>query len=213
MRIKALFMAVLLLMLGLCVTSDGVAAIYKYVDKDGMLYFADDLQAVPAEYRASAKIVSGEAKEEVTRPADQSPQNARIEKRESDSAPGSGQEKPFLELGDKRSFGRRALTSAIVIVSALFAFTILGILDTDHKKAVKIVRIVVAWGVSVFLLYAHAGDVVHVFTSAGNHIENVQHESEEKGRKASKAIKALEALTEQAGKASSSDSGGTAPEK
>jgi hypothetical protein len=210
---KALFMAALFLMLALCVTSDGVAAIYKYVDKDGMLYFADDLQAVPAEYRASAKIVSGEAKEEITRPADQSLQDARTEKRESDSAPGSGQEKSFLELGDKRSFGSRALTSAIVIVSALFAFTILGILDTDHKKAVKIVRLAVAWGVSVFLLYAHAGDVVHVFTSTGNHIENVQRESEEKGKKAVKAIKALDALLEHAEKTSSTDSGGTAQEK
>ena len=213
MRIKALLMAALFLMFALCVTSEGIAAIYKYVDKDGMLYFADDLQAVPAEYRASAKIVSGEAKEEVTRPADQSPQGAPTEKREIDSAPGSGQGKSLLELGDKRSFGSRALTSAIVIVSALFAFTILGILDIDHKKAVKIVRIVVAWGVSVFLIYAHAGDVVHVFTAAGKHIENVQDASEEKGRKASKAIKALDALASQAEKASSSDSTGTAPEK
>jgi hypothetical protein len=210
---KTLFIAVILLIFGLCVASNSVAAIYKYVDKDGMLYFADDLQAVPAQYRATATIVSGEAKEEATRPVDQSLQEARTEKRESDSATGSGQGKSLLELGDKRSFGSRALTSAIVIVTALFTFIILGILDTDHKKAVKIVRIVVAWGVSVFLIYAHAGDVVHVFTAAGKHIENVQDASEEKGKKAAKAIKALDKLTENAEKASSNDSGGTAPEK
>jgi hypothetical protein len=66
---KTLLMTGLLLISGLSVTSTAFAAIYKYVDKNGMIYFADDLQSIPAQYRAAAKIVSGEAK-----PGEQEPE-------------------------------------------------------------------------------------------------------------------------------------------
>jgi hypothetical protein len=170
-----------------------------------MIYFSDDLQSIPEQYRAAAKIVSGETKEEEEkRLVTQYQEKARMETGMNDDRSSGAQQKPF---------GSRALTSAIIVVSAMFTFVILGILDIDHKKAVKIVRVIVLWGVSVYLLFAHAGDVVHVFSSMGNHVESVQRESEEKGKKAAKALKALDTLTEQAGKSSLPDRGGTEPEK
>jgi len=204
MSMKALLM-VLFIIFAVSLSSDALAAIYKYVDKDGMIYFSDDLQSIPEQYRAAAKIVSGETKEEEEkRPVTQYQEKARMETGMNDDRSSGAQQKPF---------GSRALTSAIIVVSAMFTFVILGILDIDHKKAVKIVRVIVLWGVSVYLLFAHAGDVVHVFSSMGNHVESVQRESEEKGKKAAKALKALDTLTEQAGKSSLPDRGGTEPEK
>jgi hypothetical protein len=108
------------------------------------------------------------------------------------------------------SFGKRAITTAFIVVSAVFAFIILGILDTDHKKAVTVVRVTVLWGVALYLIYAHAGDVGRIFIAMGDKIESVQHESEEKGKKAAKALKSLNALVEQA---TSTENGGAGVEK
>jgi hypothetical protein len=59
------------------------------------------------------------------------------------------------------------------------------------------------WGMTVYLLFAHAGDVVHLFSAAGNEIESVHRQSEEKGKKAAKAAKSLNALIDQAEQTSS----------
>ena len=206
-------MAVLFFILGITATSDCFAAIYKYIDKDGMIYFADDLQSIPEQYRAAAKIVSGDANKEEKRPVNQHQQNILTETEKNGTMPADVQEKPLIEIAGKKSFISRAVVSGIIVVSALFAFVIMGILDRDHKKSVKIIRVVILWGVSVFLLYAHTGDVVTVFNSFGNKMERAQRQSEEKGKKAAKALNALNALVEKAEKASSADPAGTEPEK
>jgi hypothetical protein len=41
------------------------------------------------------------------------------------------------------------------------------------------------WGMSVYLLYADAGDVVHVFATRGHKIDVVQQQSMDKGKKPS----------------------------
>ena len=51
-------------------------------------------------------------------------------------------------------------------------------------------RLIILWGVSVYLLVAHAGDVVHVVNKIGGGIESVQQQSEKKGKKAAEAVKA-----------------------
>ena len=217
---KALLMIGLLFISGLSITSDAFAAIYKYTDKNGMIYFADDLQSIPLQYRAAARIVSGEAAPGEKEPENQNQQEARTELRKNEILSTGEQkkpviqEKPLLETGQKSLFGSRVFTSVNVILSALFALVILGILDTDHKKIVKIVRVVIVWGLSVYLVYTYAGDVAQVFTSTRNHIEGVQHQSEEKGKKAAGAVKALNTIIEHAEKSSSpGSSGGTGPEK
>src|SRR5512142_1939698 len=75
--------------------------------------------------------------------------------------------------------------------SVVFAFIILGILDAGHKKVVSIARIVLMWGMSVYLLYTHAGDVVHVFATVGHKINMVQQQSMDKGVKPRKRSKPL----------------------
>ncbi len=191
---------------------EAFAAIYKYVDSDGLINFADDLQSVPPPYRSTAKIVGGEpdtgsmtntSKSSQTKSpaADAAVKPPTVEAPAATPAPVPGAPAPSASREETESFRKRIITSIVVVVSAVFAFMILGILDTDYRKVVSIVRIVLLWGMTIYLIYAHAGDVLHLFSSMGSKIESVQKHSEEKGKKAAKAVKALNALMEQAEKA------------
>ncbi len=199
----------LLLVLGLvCVfgisVQDSHAAIYKYVDKDGLINFSDDLQSIPASDRGTAKIVSGELKEtSATSPAkkDQTKVQAGITTPGSapEAAPATGQEKQQPVGSCKTGFlGKRALTSVIIIVSTVFAFIILGILDIDNKKIVTVVRVVLLWGMTVYLIYVHAGDVVGLVGTMGDTMQSVQKRSDDRGKKAARALTNLNALMDKA---------------
>jgi hypothetical protein len=199
-KMKAFFMLVLVVVLGFLATSDAFAAIYKYTDKDGMITLADDLQSIPEQYRATAKIVSGEV-EEKKKPSLQTQTPAQSEVKQVAPEPSLAQEKgPIDGIKESSFFSNRILISVIVVVSALFLFVILGMFDEDHKKTIKIIRVVILWGLSIYMLYAHAMDVVHLFSQARGKIEAVQEESAEKGRKTGRKIKELNAVMEQLGK-------------
>jgi hypothetical protein len=217
-KIKAATMLVLFVTIGLMVTQDGFATIYKYMDRDGLINFADDLQSIPAPYRAQAVIVSGEAKDqEIKKPESQVVPKTQLETHAGASAPDQAldhtRSQTVPEVGEKSSFSSRFMFSSIVVVSALFAFIILGIIDADHKKSIKVTRMVILWGMSVFLLYNHAMDVVHFFSSMGKSVVDAQQRSEEKGKKAVKAMKALSNLVEQAENANSAEPAKLDPEK
>ncbi len=205
MRNKLFLVVSLVCAFGFLADQEAFAAIYKYVDNDGLVNFADDLQSVPPAYRSTAKIVGGEPEAEgkaVTPRNNQTPAPAADVTPKSPSieapAPDPEASAPAVSREEKESFRKKVITSIVVVVSAVFAFIILGILDTDYRKVVSIVRIVLLWGMTIYLIYAHAGDVFHLFGSMGNQIESVQKQSEEKGKKAAKAVKALNALIEQA---------------
>ncbi len=191
MNLKVLFVFVLFVVFSVSLPPNGLAAIYKYTDKDDMIHFVDDLQSVPEQYRSSAKIVNGEDKEEIKKQSSQPPAQTETKKAEISTS-------NIAEKVEAAPFGKRAIISAIIIVSALFAFVILNRLDMDNKKVISITRIIILWGISIFLLYAHVGDVVSVFSSIGGKIENTQQQAEEKGKKAAKAIKAMDAIIERA---------------
>jgi hypothetical protein len=219
MRNKLLLVLGLVCAFGILSVQDSRAAIYKYVDKDGLINFADDLQSIPAPDRGTAKIVSGEpAETNATSPAknDQVKAQAGTGTPEAApaAAPAAGQEKqqPVESRGKTEFFGKRALTSVIIIVSTAFAFIILGILDIDNKKIVTVVRVILMWGMTVYLLYVHAGDVVGLFSTMGAKMQSVHQKSEEKGKKAARALKNLNALVDQA-EQSSADPVDTETEK
>jgi len=52
-------------LLSLCLAMPAQAAIYKWVDQKGTVFFADDLGKVPAAYRKKAKVVNGEGEQAV----------------------------------------------------------------------------------------------------------------------------------------------------
>jgi hypothetical protein len=128
-----------------------------------------------------------------------------------ESSPDRG--KGSIENYAKILFSGRVLISVVIVVSALFAFVILGILDADHKKAIKVVRVVILWGMSVYLIVAHGGDVVNMFKTLKGEVDTVQRESEEKGKKAAKTMKEINAAIQNIDSAASKASGGADPEK
>ncbi len=195
---------VLIAIVGVFVASDCAAAIYKYEDKEGMINFADNLQSIPAQYRTNAKIVSGEPEDE-KKPPVRDVQTTQAEKQIVTMERGETPMQAHNVPDDNKQFSRKALISVIAVMSVLFLFALLKVFDADHAKSVKIARIVLMWGISVYMIWAHYSDVIQIFTSAGTKIESVQQQAEEKGRKAAKAVKALDALMEQAEKGISSD--------
>ncbi len=219
MKTRLFLMMGLIIAFGYFSVQEGFAAIYKYIDSDGQINFVDDLQSVPVTYRATAKIVSGELDEKSAAGSSnndqaKAPANASMSKGVG-VAPAVPSEMPRSagSSSETTSFGKRAVTSVVIIVSAVFAFIILGLLETDHKKRVAIVRIVLVWGMTVYLVYAHAGDVVQLFSAAGNKVESVHRQSGEKGKKAAKAVKSLNALVDQAEQASSESADAERQEK
>jgi hypothetical protein len=196
----------------LLVTSNSFAAIYKYIDQYGIICFADDLQSVPEQFRATAKKVSN-AQEEEGKPAIPKRPSVQAEAKpgnaESSSDPGKVSIAGYL----KSFFSGNGLISVVVVVSALFAFVILGIVDADHKKAIKIIRVVILWGMSVYLIVAHGGDAVNLFRTLKGEVDTVQRESEEKGKKAAKAVKEINAVIQHVDDTTSQGSGGADPEK
>lgn len=207
MKMKLRLILVIVLALVLSAISNSFAAIYKYIDKNGIICFADDLQSIPEQCRATAKIVSGEQEEE-RKPAIQKRSQVQEEAKPGNAALSNDREKVAIEGTVKSLYSSRLLISVVVVVSALFAFVILGILDADHKKAIRIVRAVILWGMSVYLIVAHAGDVVHMFRTLDGKVDTVQRESEEKGKKAAKTIKEMNSFMEHDNNAASQDSVG-----
>jgi hypothetical protein len=212
MRLRTFLILFFCLAIGSTVCSEAHAAIYKYVDKNGMIYFADDLQSIPAQYRPAAKIVSGEDTGVSKDQTSQTSPNAQTETAESETV-FSRTKKLSTEKQDGNSFFRRATTTIIIVVSALFVFVILRMLDAEHKKIVSITRVVILWGVSIYIIFAHTVDVVNAFSSIGKKIDGTQQQSEERGRKASKVMKQLDSFIDQVEKGSVPDQGDGAQEK
>ena len=188
----------LVFLFGLLSAQQGLAAIYKYVDKDGLITLVDDLQSVPAQYRASVKIVSGEVSTTSPSPPVHGERpNGPDESMTRDAA--ALNQKAAETPARSGSFGGKALVSAGVVVSSAFLFVILGIFDAGHRQKVQVLRAILLAAVSAYLLYAHAGDAVHVVKKIGGGIESVRQQSEEKGKSAARAVKAWSELTGPAG--------------
>jgi hypothetical protein len=212
MNIKVLPMLALFFVLGLLVCPAGFTAMYKYIDTDGLICIADDLQSIPEQYREKAEIVRGKVEEE-KKPLTENQPQARQEIKPEITAPSLAQEQAPVDGIKKRFIINKVMISIMIVVSALFAFVILGILDADHKKSVKIARVVILWGMSVYLIYAHAGDVVRLFGSTRNTIDAAHQKAGEKGEKAAKALKEMNALMQNVDNPDSQDAGGANPEK
>lgn len=179
----------------LAMAQDSSALIYKYMDEDGLVNFADDLQAIPEQFRSSAKIVGGNPEEE-KRPEQQEKPGLQPSAPPVIDTPSPEPQAP-PQHSERSPLSRRVLVSIIVVVSILFAFSILGILDEDHKKAVKIARVIMLWGLSVYLLYAHAMDVVRLTGLLSGNVASAQRASEEKGKKMAEKVKKFDAFMDQ----------------
>ena len=194
---KIVIMAVVIhCLFAIVFVSYSMAVIYKYVDKDGNLCFADDLQVIPKQYRAAALIVQEESKDE--------PAKARIP-----AAADSGREQSISttaqDIPQKHavlSFSDRLMISGCIIIGTILVIYILRN-QAALKKNEKLTSIICNALIvitSLYLVIAHVKDAITVVGLAGNSLGNVQQQSAEKGRKAAQAIKKLDALFENAQK-------------
>jgi len=201
---KVTIMLVLFFCLGSVVfIRNSDAAYYKYTDKEGVVCFADNLQVIPEQYRATAVIVETEAREDELKPAGQAV-------RETEPAPPAADTRQEGE-------GPRPLSTRLMISGAIGfgAFLIFVVINSrpelkENKKVLSLARGTLLAGVSLYIVFAHAGDVMTLFGAAGRTVEEAQRRSEEKGRKAARALKSLDAVFEEAQKAQKSQEASTA---
>jgi hypothetical protein len=212
MRTKSLVLFSLYCIFIFLSAQDCYAAIYQYLDKNGLVTITNDLQSIPEQYRAGAKVVSDDIDQE-NHQSIQNQQAAGHPTGNHDWVPVIAHDKA-ADTRDKNSFfNNRLLLTAIIVVSASFTFIILGIIDTNHNKVVAVVRISLLWAVALYILIAHAGDTVRMIRRVGGNVDAVKHQSEERGKNAAKAIKAINKLMEQVGDTPSTDLPEVVPEK
>ena len=174
------------------------AALYKYIDKDGIISFADDLQVIPEQYRAKAVIIDGE--EKIVMPA--KPVVSKAE-----AAP-SASPVAEPESGDSRQLSIRLMISGAVTLGVLLLFIVISKMPglRENKKIIFMVRGSLIAVVSLYLVYAHVKDVTAVAGMTGQVIEDIQNKSAEKGKRAGQAIKTLNAISEETQKKSTAES-------
>lgn len=169
------------------------AAYYKYIDKDGVVCFADNLQVIPEQYRAQAVIVETEAKDDEIKTAGPAARKTEI-------APTAGINQ---EMKGPRPLSTRLMISGAIGLGAFLLFFVVSSQSElkENKKVLALVRASLLAVVSLYLVFAHAMDVMTMFGMAGHVVAEAQHKSEEKGKKAAQAVKALDAMFEDAQKA------------
>jgi len=170
------------------------ADIYQYVNEEGVINFVDNLESVPEKYRATA--INTTAVEEQKRLQSQAEQPAQSGTMTSPS--NAFREEPARRM----TFFARLLMTVVVV------FVWLGILIAikktgefkEREKVLPAIRIALACIFLVYLVMIHGKDAVHLFTMAGNKIEEVQEKQARRGKKAGEALKALNKIMEEAGK-------------
>lgn len=197
---------------GISFDGGALAATYKFTDKSGNVGLADDLQSVPEEYRATAVLIGGTPNENAaapetsalpapqavsSQPAAPEQPSAAVPAPEPESAPAPA---AAPEPQEGMPFSIRLAISIGVVIASILVSVFLGKISAmhGHDKAIHILRMSLSWLVVVYLVAAHAKDVLIIFKATGHHVQSVSEESAKKGEKAAKAIKAMDALMKQA---------------
>lgn len=191
---------------------DGFAATYKFVDKNGQVGFADDLQAVPEPYRATAVLIGGggsEGERTSGSPAAtgaQAPAQPGMNAQQAPPEAVPDQASPVqtqpLAQGSGLPFSIRLAISIGVVIATILISVFLGNVAGlhGHDRAIHVLRVSLSWLVVIYLVAAHAQDVMAIFKTVGKQVQSVSDQSAKRGEKAAKAIKAMDALREQAEK-------------
>jgi hypothetical protein len=165
--------------------------IYKYIDKEGTPCYADNLQAVPEQYRATAVIIG----EESTGPTKTHLSSATSQDKQSQPAENVAAHTPSV-----RPLSLRLLISCCIVIISILVYVSLRKLVKFHEreKLHGIARAVFITILSLYLLFVHVSDVTTLFHIATNAVDDVERQSAEKGKKAAQAIKKLDAMFESA---------------
>ena len=158
---------------------DGFAVIYRYVDDNGTVCFADRQQAIPDKYRGSAVIVN-------TEPADGSPgkggsavgkEPGTAEKEKSPPAEG-------MKATVQTLLKNRLLHLFASLLGFVLVFALIGKISSalNHKQVGSVLRILLIAGTMTYLLSLHAQEIGGIFTSLKEEVLGVTHQVEEKNK-------------------------------
>ncbi len=167
------------------------ADIYRYVNEEGIICFADNLESVPEKYRAIA--VNTTAEEEKNQIRSQTEPRTNI-------AP--SQAAPREEPAHTMTFTARLLMTVGVVFAwfgILMAIKKTGVFK-GREKFLPAAQIALGCIFLAYLVMVHGKDVAGLFSMAGNKIEAVREKQAERGRKAGQAIKTLNTFMDEAGK-------------
>ena len=97
------------------------------------------------------------------------------------------------------AFSIRLAISIAVVVAVIFVSVFLGRISAmhGHDRAIHILRVSLSWLVVVYLIAAHAKDVINIFKTAGSQVQSVSDAAARKGEKAAAFIKAMDAAVEE----------------
>ena len=194
MRKVFIYLTAIFIFGGICFLQNVDAAIYKYVDNNGVVGFADNLQAVPEQYRAHAVIVEGESTEDDAKPS------VPVVAETSDAQPLPSESSATEQSNAPRPLSFRLMLSGLISLGGMLIFIVLSKQPglKENQKIISHVRTALIGIVSLYLVIAHVKDVMTIFGMAGKAVEDVQQHSAEKGKKAAQAMKQLDALIQNA---------------
>ncbi|MDA8099509.1 MAG: hypothetical protein M0042_07780 [Nitrospiraceae bacterium] len=206
MRRVAKLMALVVLGAVLLMSGSAEAVIYKYTNAKGDIVFADDLNAVPQQYRNSAVVVSGAVSDDQERKAEEeralaierlkaqqqaapAPAGAPAPAADAPAAPGSAA--PAQATSQAMS---RLIRTGIAVAVAIVLLVILREIDAlrERDDLMRLVRLVILAALIGFLGFNHAGDFMNLFSTVNTAVTDVQKQSEQKGQRVADTIKAAE---------------------
>jgi hypothetical protein len=168
------------------------ADIYKYVNEQGEISFADNLESVPERYRATVVNVTPlEDQNQVQQPQTEQPVQ-----------PGTRTAQNIASTQERMTFTTRLFMTVVLIFVSIVVLVAINKTGSfkGRAKVLPAVRIALACLLLVYLVMAHGKDVTILFTMAGNKIGAVKEKQAQRGKKAGEAIKAFNTLMEAAGK-------------
>jgi hypothetical protein len=188
-------------LVGLLGTADAVT--YKYIDKAGMICFADDLQAIPEQYRSQAVLIEGalqETPDSTAATGTAAPavmqSAAMTATSEADQPQSDAASTPVYRSFSSRPLSIRLLITACVGLGLLALLAVVSRQLTGEKE--KRVRTFTKKGslafFLVYLILAHGRDVLTIVRMADRTVYEVQQQSARKGQRAAEGIKRLDAL-------------------
>ena len=198
MKKMFLISVAVIFVLALFLARDSFAVLYKYVDKDGVVCYADDLQSVPEKYRPKAVIFSGELKNEPKLTSGR--QETHDVMLSASPAVGDASSPPLRE---EKPFSKRLANTIIVMTVLVVIYVVLERLkevveSRKYDKIVPLARIGLSAVAVLYLAFAHVNDVIHGVAGVGKSVEQAKERSATKGKNAAEAIKALDAFLESA---------------
>ncbi len=166
------------------------AAIYKYTDKKGTVFFTDNETTIPQEYRDRVVIIEDQEQEIPSSKAidESQPVSQKIEAEVSET-------RSLYSRWQDIPLAKRLVISAVIFMGLLIIRKVLiRFLSGRRRQGLDWMRVGLGSFLLLYLVVAHGKDVTTAYGILSDKINDVQAKAEEKGRRAAEAAKELKNL-------------------